>query len=67
MIDGTSTSIGGDVITAIDGTVIRTFYDLMYYMERNNRPGDVVELTIIRGGSTIQVDVTLGTRPAPVA
>jgi S1-C subfamily serine protease len=67
MIDGTSTSIGGDVITAIDGTALRTFYDLMYYMERNNRPDDVVELTIIRGGSTIQVDVTLGTRPAPVA
>jgi len=64
-IDGTRTSIGGDVITAIDGTALRTFYDLMYYMERNNRPGDVVKFTIIRGGNTIQVDVTLGTRPAP--
>lgn len=64
-IDGTRTSIGGDVITAIDGTSLRTFYDLMYYMERNNRPGNVVKFTIIRGGNTIQVDVTLGTRPAP--
>ena len=64
-IDGTRTSIGGDVITAIDGTALRTFYDLMYYIERNNRPGDVVKFTIIRGGNTIQVDVTLGTRPAP--
>jgi len=64
-IDGTRTSIGGDVITAIDGTALRTFYDLMYYMERNNRPGDKVKFTIIRGGNTIQVDVTLGTRPAP--
>jgi len=64
-IDGTSTSIGGDVITAIDGAAVRTFYDLMYYMERSNRPGDVVELTIIRAGSTIHVPVTLGTRPAP--
>jgi len=34
-------------------------------MERNNRPGDKVKFTIIRGGNTIQVDVTLGTRPAP--
>jgi S1-C subfamily serine protease len=64
-IDGTRTSIGGDVITAIDGTSLRTFYDLMYYMERNNRPGNVVKFTIIRGGNMIQVDVTLGTRPAP--
>jgi S1-C subfamily serine protease len=64
-IDGTRTSIGGDVITAIDGTALRTFYDLMYYMERNKKPGDIVEFTIIRGGNTIQVDVTLGTRPAP--
>jgi len=64
-IDGTRTRIGGDVITAIDGTALRTFYDLMYYMERNNRPGDVVKFTIIRGGNTIQVDVTLGTRLTP--
>jgi len=64
-IDGTRTSVGGDVITAIDGTALRTFYDLMYYMERNKKPGDVVKFTIIRGGNTIQVDVTLGTRPAP--
>jgi S1-C subfamily serine protease len=64
-IDGTRTSVGGDVITAIGGTAIRTFYDLMYNMERNNKPGDVVKFTIIRGGNTIQVDVTLGTRPTP--
>jgi len=64
-IDGTRTSVGGDVITAVDGTALRTYYDLMYYMERNKKPGDVVKFTIIRGGNMIQVDVTLGTRPAP--
>jgi S1-C subfamily serine protease len=64
-IDGVRTGIGGDVITAIDGAAVRTFYDLMYYMEKNNRPGDKVDFTIIRGGNTIHVEVTLGTRPAP--
>ena len=65
MIDGVRTGIGGDVITAIDGAAVRTFYDLMYHMEKYNRPGNIVDFTIIRGGNIIHVRVTLGTRPAP--
>jgi len=64
-IDGTKTMVGGDVITAVDGTPLKTFYDLMYHLEQNKKPGDVIKLTIIRSSSTLEVSVTLGTRPTP--
>jgi S1-C subfamily serine protease len=62
VIDGSYTPIGGDVITAADGQKMTNLYDLILYMQRNKRPGDLMSLTVIRGGSTITVNVTLGTR-----
>jgi S1-C subfamily serine protease len=62
VIDGSYTPIGGDVITAADGQKMTSLYDLILYMQRNKRPGDLMSLTVIRGGSTITVNVTLGTR-----
>jgi S1-C subfamily serine protease len=54
--------IGGDVITKIDGAPVRADADLARSLE-GRRPGDRVELTIVRDGATRQVSVTLGTRP----
>jgi S1-C subfamily serine protease len=54
---------GGDVITAIDGQPIATFDDLLGYLTTNKSPGDTVVLTILRDGQTMDVTVTLGTRP----
>jgi len=62
VVDGSYVPIGGDVVTAVDGQRIKSLYDLILYMQRTKRPGDLVSLTIIRGGSTMLVDVTLGTR-----
>jgi 2-alkenal reductase len=64
----TSTSInslnaGGDLIVAIDGNSINTFDDLLSYLVKNKSPGDTVVLTVIREGQTVDVNVTLGTRP----
>jgi len=64
VIDGSYIPVGGDVITAIDGERVTSIYDLILYMQRNNRPGDIVTLTIIRDGATKTLDVTLGTRPS---
>jgi len=47
-VDGTYTPLGGDVITAADGLEMKGLYDLILYMQRNKRPGDVITLTIIR-------------------
>jgi S1-C subfamily serine protease len=62
IVDGSLLSIGGDVIIAADGQKVKSIYDLILYNQRNKRPGEVVALTIIRGGTTVTVKVTLGTR-----
>jgi S1-C subfamily serine protease len=63
IIDGINMSIGGDVITHMDGIVIRKFQDLLVYLEYSKRPGERTILTIIREGKVVTLDVTLGVRP----
>ena len=64
-IDGVSTKLGGDVITSADGTQMKTFYDLIVYIQRNKVPGAKITLGIIRDSSPRNIVVTLGTRPPP--
>lgn len=52
----------GDVIIDIDGKSVPTSISLTGYV-RQYRTGDVVTLTIERGGDLINVDATLATRP----
>jgi 2-alkenal reductase len=54
---------GGDIITAIDGQPVTTFDDLLGYLTTNKSPGETVVLTILREGQTMDITVTLGTRP----
>jgi 2-alkenal reductase len=63
-INGQEIQIGGDVITAINGTQIKSMQDLISYLALNAKPGDKVTLTILRNGQTMQVPVTLASRPA---
>ena len=64
--DGPSAKAGlqaGDVITELDGQKIdaqHTLLDLLY----GHKPGDVVDLTVERNGTTSTMQVTLGERPA---
>jgi len=52
-----------DVIVEIDGQLVRKLNDLLVYIERNKRPGDLVTLTIIRNGIQLDpIDLTLGER-----
>ena len=60
------TAAGGDLITAIDGSPVARFDDLLVYLERYTSPGDSVTLTVLREGKTIEVDVTLAPRPDAV-
>jgi putative serine protease PepD len=53
----------GDVITAIDGTAVTSADDLTAKIGAL-KPGDKVTLSVTRNGSTLKLDVTLGTRPA---
>jgi S1-C subfamily serine protease len=63
-ISGRTVETGGDVITAIDGTPILTFDDLLVYLALQTSPGQMVTLTIVRDGQTQDVPVTLQARPS---
>ena len=65
VVDGLEVTLGGDVITDVDGIPVITMDDLVVYMERNTSPGDSVVLGIIRDGQELGLTVTLGERPPP--
>ncbi len=52
-----------DLVTAIDGRRITGIKDLAAAI-RDHQPGDVVTLTIVRDGQTMDVDVELGAQPS---
>jgi S1-C subfamily serine protease len=64
-IDGAPIKIGGDVVVSADGTPMKSFYDLIVYLQLNKRPDSKLTLGIIRNGAPMDVVVTMGIRPAP--
>ena len=64
-IDGAEVSLGGDVITEVDGEKV-TSMDEIVELVNEAQPGDEVELKVLRGGSTKTATVTLGNRPDSV-
>ena len=62
-IRGMQIARDADIIVAINGETVRDIDDLVAYLVENTSPGDTVVLTIVRGGQTLDVDVTLGVRP----
>jgi S1-C subfamily serine protease len=55
----------GDIIIALNGTPIRNNDDLASYLEEKTLPEQRLVITVVRGGSTVDVSVVLGTRPPP--
>ncbi|MEX1176966.1 MAG: trypsin-like peptidase domain-containing protein [Nitriliruptor sp.] len=52
----------GDIVTAVDGEPLATMAQLVAEVRRRS-PGDTVELTLIRDGEELEVEVTLSERP----
>ena len=55
----------GDIIIALNNQTIINNDALASYLEEHTLPGDHLSITVIRGGSQMQVTVVLGQRPAP--
>jgi S1-C subfamily serine protease len=64
-IEGAEVSLGGDIITEIDGKKIAGMEELIEIVN-HAKPGDSLELKVLRGGQTKTATVTLGVRPASV-
>ncbi len=63
-INGLQATVGGDVITAVNGTQIKSMNDLIAYLNDNTKVGDKITLSVLRGGKSVSVDLTLAARPA---
>jgi S1-C subfamily serine protease len=64
-IDGAQVSLGGDIITEVNGKKVSGMDELVEIVNEA-KPGESLELTILRDGSTKTATVTLGDRPASV-
>jgi len=54
-----------DIIIAMNETLIRNNDDLASYLAEKTLPGQLLTLTVVRDGSTVDVNVILGRRPTP--
>ena len=62
-IEGAKFKLGGDIITEANGKPVSSMDDVIDFIN-GAKPGDELELKILRGGDTKTVTVTLGDRPA---
>jgi len=62
-VQGLQYTVGGDVITALNGKPIDSS-DALVQAVSSMKPGDVITLTVDRNGKTLDIKVTLGVRPA---
>ena len=62
-IDGVDYSVGGDVVVAIDGKVIRSIDDILVHLQRSKSVGDTIVLGILRDGQQIDLTLVLEQRP----
>ncbi len=62
-VHGSELDVGGDVVTAIDGTPVHQFDDLLVYLIEETSPGQTVQLSLLRNGQPQAVEVTLAERP----
>jgi S1-C subfamily serine protease len=51
---------GGDIIIAVGDKSVSTRNDLQVVLEENYRPGDTLNVTIVRDGKQMTISVTLG-------
>jgi S1-C subfamily serine protease len=64
-IEGANVTLGGDIITALDGKKISGMEELVNVVN-GKQPGDEIEVGLLRGGDEKTVTVKLGNRPASI-
>lgn len=63
LVRGREICTGGDIIVSIDGQNVATMDELVTYLVTNSKPGDTVQLGVVRGREVLDVPVTLEERP----
>ena len=62
IVQGEEYLVGGDILTAIEGTSVRTHQDYLAKV-KTLRPGQRVRLTIMREGQRRELTLTVAERP----
>ena len=62
VVQGEEYLLGGDIVTAIQGSPVRTHQDYLARVKAL-RPGQRVKLTIVREGQTREITLTVAERP----
>ncbi|HXV67200.1 MAG TPA: trypsin-like peptidase domain-containing protein [Nitrosopumilaceae archaeon] len=62
-VDGIEYLIGGDVVLAVDGNVVRKIDDILIHLQRYKSVGDEMVLEILRDGRVTNIVVKLEERP----
>jgi S1-C subfamily serine protease len=57
---------GGDLIIKVDQQEVLEFSELLSYMMLNKKPGETMDVTVLRNGEEMVFTVTLGERPSRV-
>lgn len=64
-VAGQTVTIGGDIVIALSGTRITGIDELSTYLEERTLPGQTIDVTIVRDGQNMALQLTVGTRPSP--
>ncbi|MCL5994604.1 MAG: trypsin-like peptidase domain-containing protein [Chloroflexi bacterium] len=62
-VRGAPVPLGGDIITAINGTPVKDYTALISILTATTKPGDTITLTILRNGEQQDIQLTVGERP----
>lgn len=61
-VNGRDTLIGGDIIRYVDGRTVEGTGDLLSLLPKYYRPGDQINVGILRNGEMMEINMTLGSR-----
>lgn len=64
VVRGRDICAGGDIIVAVNDVYVDNMDELVAYLITNTRPGDVIDLLIVRDGESFEVPLTLEARPS---
>lgn len=62
-VNGARIPVGGDVVVAVDGRPTNSLEDLASYLALRTRPGETLDVTVLRDGTEQTVELTLVSRP----
>ena len=63
VVSGRPMRAGGDILVAINESIVKDFDDLINYLASRTSVGDMVTLTVVRDGVEIKIQLTLDERP----